>query len=217
MNMERILRRIAPRPVRLLVKKFTFNCRRILYEHVARPHKTGETSKARARRLKEGFFEKFCSGKGLDVGYGGDLIAENCQGWDIEHGDAQKLEGLRDSEYDFVYSSHTLEHVDNAQETLRNWWRVIKPSGYLILYLPDRDLYERKKTLPSNWNETHKRFFQLDKDDPPDTVGVIPLIERTLSGCEIIYAKVCDQGYEEKGPKAPCIGEYSIEAVVKKA
>lgn len=216
MNMERILRKIAPRPVRLLVKRFTFNCRRIWYEHAERPAKTGETSKARARRLKEGLFDKFCKGKGLDVGYGGDLVVENCQGWDIEHGDAQKLEGLPDAEYDFVYSSHTLEHLDDIEEALRSWWRVLKPGGYLILYLPDRDLYERKKTLPSSWNETHKVFFKLEKNDPPDTVGVIPLVEKTLSGCEIIYAKVCDQGYESKGPKAPCKGEYSIEAVVKK-
>jgi len=200
----------------LLVKKFTFNCRRIWYEHAKRPVKKGETSKARPRRLEEGFFEKYCKGRGLDIGYGGDLLAENCRGWDIEDGNAQKLEGLPDSEYDFVYSSHTLEHVDDIEEALRNWWRVLQPGGHLILYLPDRDLYERKKTLPSNWNETHKVFFHLDKDNPPDTVGVVPLLEKALPGCEIIYAKVCDRGYECKGPKAPCTGEYSIEAVIKK-
>lgn len=215
--MEEFLRKFLPRPLWLLLKKVTFNYRRILYRYVARPIKAGETNKAKERRIRGKFFERFCAGKGLDIGYGGDLLSENCQGWDIEHGDAQTLKGLKDSEFDFVYSSHTLEHVDDASVTLKNWWRVIKPGGYLILYLPHRDLYERKKTLPSRWNETHKRFFLLDRDDPPDTIGVIPLIERTLSGYQILQAKVCDEGYEDMGPEKQSKGEYSIEVIVKKS
>jgi ubiquinone/menaquinone biosynthesis C-methylase UbiE len=150
------------------------------------------------------------------VGYGGDLLSKNCQGWDIEHGDAQTLKGLKDSEFDFVYSSHTLEHVDDAEITLRNWWRVIKPGGYLILYLPDRDLYERRKTLPSCWNETHKRFFLLSGDELPDTVGVMPLIQRSLSGYKIVEVKVCNEGYGIPSPDKQSVGEYSIEVIIKK-
>jgi SAM-dependent methyltransferase len=215
--MEELLKKILPRSVWLLLKKITFNYKKILYKYISRPVRQGETHKARERRIREKFFEKFCKGRGLDVGYGGDLLSENCQGWDIEHGDAQTLKGLKDSEFDFVYSSHTLEHVDDAEITLRNWWRVIKPGGYLILYLPHRDLYEKKKTLPSRWNETHMRFFLLDRDDAPDSIGVIPLVQRALRGYEIVQAKVCDEGYESKSPETHSGGEYSIEVVIRKS
>lgn len=215
--MRRFLKKITPEPVWLLLRKIIFNCTRLFYRYVPRPYRPAETTKAEPRRKREGFFEKFCRGKGIDIGYGGDLLAANCQGWDIEHGDGQTLEGLKSAEFDFVYSSHALEHLDDAEMTLKNWWKIIRPGGYLILYLPDRNLYERKKTLPSRWNNTHKRFFLLDRDEPPDTVGVIPLIQRTLSGYEIIQAKVCDEGYKITGPKTQSMGEYSIEVVVKKS
>ncbi|MFH1615919.1 MAG: class I SAM-dependent methyltransferase [Planctomycetota bacterium] len=214
--MRRALKRITPEPVWLLIRKIIFYCTVFLYRHRPRPCRTGETTKAKARRTKEGFFERFCQGKGLDIGYGGDLLADNCRGWDIEHGDAQMLEGIEDSEFDFVYSSHTLEHLDDAEVGLKNWWRVIKPGGYLILYLPERNLYERKKNLPSRWNNTHRRFFLLDRDEAPDTAGVIPLIQKNLFGYEIIYARVCNEGYKIPAPNKNSTGEYSIEAVIKK-
>lgn len=44
-------------------------------------------------------------------------------------------------ELDFVFSSHLLEHVVDTQAALTEWWRVIKPGGHLVLYLPHADLY----------------------------------------------------------------------------
>ena len=214
--MKRFLREITPEPVWKFLQKAIFHFMVFLYRHTARTKKQLESAKARPRRLRENFFEKFCQGRGLDIGYGGDLLAENCRGWDIEHGDGQTLKGLKDSEFDFVYSSHMLEHVENAETALKNWWRVLKPGGYLILYLPDRELFERKKILPSCWNNTHRRFFLLEKDEPPDTAGVIPLLQRSLSGYEIVQAKVCDEGYRIISPERQSVGEYSIEVVVRK-
>lgn len=177
---------------------------------------TGETTKAKARRNKEGFFELYCQKRGLDVGYGGDLLTPNCVGWDFEQGDAQYLFGINDEEYNFVYSSHTLEHMANPGVTLRNWWRVIKPGGYLIIYIPHRDLYEKKTRLPSKWNPDHKYFFLLDEDDRPDTLGILQLIKDTLVDCKIIYAKICDEGHTIKAHDMQSDGEYSIEVVMRK-
>jgi SAM-dependent methyltransferase len=181
-----------------------------------RQSREGETSKAKERRQKEGFFEKYCLGKGLDIGYGGDLLTENCMGWDREHGDAQYLKSLKNSKFDFVYSSHTLEHMVDPAIALKNWWRVLKPQGYLILFIPHRDLYEKKKTLPSRWNPDHKHFFLIDRDEEPDTIGIVPLIQKTLTGYEIIYAKECSEGHTITDPEILSDGEYSIEVVVKK-
>ncbi|NCQ17486.1 MAG: class I SAM-dependent methyltransferase [Ignavibacteria bacterium] len=181
-----------------------------------RPKIVAETSKALARREREKFFEKFCMGRGLDIGFGGDLIVPNAQGFDFEHGDAQFLNNLLDGTYDFVYSSHTLEHLDDAALALKNWFRILKKDGYLILYIPHRDLYEKKQTLPSRFNDDHKHFFLLDRDEKPDTIGILPLIVRTLDNYEIIYAKECSEGHTITDPLLHSDGEYSIEVVVKK-
>ena len=68
----------------------------------------------------------YCNGKGLDVGYGGDLLISNCVGWDIEDGDAQYIKKIPDEDFDFLYSSHLLEHLDDPNIAIKNWWRVIK-------------------------------------------------------------------------------------------
>jgi SAM-dependent methyltransferase len=181
-----------------------------------RPPVERETTKAKARRQREGFFESFCQGKGLDIGYGGDLITASCRPWDMEHGDAQYLRYLNDSAFDFVYSSHTLEHMVDAGIALGNWWRVLKPGGFLILYIPHRDFYEKKSTLPSRWNPDHKHFFLVDRSEEPDTIGIVPLIENTLSGYELIYVKECSEGRTVADPVVHPDGEYSIELVLKR-
>ncbi len=180
------------------------------------PKRIGETSNARSRRLREGFFDKYCVGHGLDIGHGGDILAPNCAGWDINDGDAQYLKGLLDAQFDFVYSSHTLEHMVDPQVTIRNWWRVVKDGGYLILYVPDRDLCEKRKVLPSRWSLDHKHFFLLDHDEKPDTIGMMPLIRRSFRNFKVIYAKICSDGCTITDPEKPSNGEYSIEIVLQK-
>lgn len=190
---------------------------KVTYRIFGRKPVHGETAKAKSRRLKEGFFEKYCQGKGIDIGYGGDLLAENCQGWDFEHGDAHYLKGIKDQQFDFVYSSHTIEHLAQPATALKNWWRVLKTGGFMILYLPHRDLYEKKLTLPSRWNSDHKHFFLLDRDEPPDTLGIVPLIRRTLKNYEIVAQRICDDGHQITDPYQHSDGEYSIEIVIKKS
>ncbi len=169
-----------------------------------------ESFGARARREREGFFEAYCQGNGIDIGWGGDLLAPNCVGWDFEDGDAERLEGAPDEAYDFVYSSHNLEHLYDVDRAVINWWRVLKPGCHLILFLPHRDLCEGRRTLPSS-EPDHKHYFMPDEDDPPDTIGVAPMVERLLPDGEIIYIKTCGE---------PCANvhgrERSIEAVVRK-
>lgn len=189
---------------------------KIKYRLFGRPIRSAETTKARSRRIREGFFTKYCDGNGLDIGYGGDLLSENCRGYDYEHGNAQTLRNIRDSQFNFVYSSHTLEHMEKPSIALKNWWRVLKKGGYLILYIPHRDLYEKKNELPSRWSKDHKHFFVIDKNQEPDTLGLTQLVQATLSGFTIIYIKECKEGHTVIEPNLPSDGEYSIEAVIKK-
>lgn len=47
------------------------------------------------------------------------------------------LNQFRDASYDFVLSCHNLEHIANPIKALREWIRVLKPNGSLVLVLPD--------------------------------------------------------------------------------
>lgn len=49
--------------------------------------------------------------------------------------DLQKIPGKA---YDFVLSSHSLEHVANPIKALKEWFRLLKKDGKLILVLPDK-------------------------------------------------------------------------------
>ena len=68
---------------------------------------------------------------------------------------------------DFVYSSHTLEHVEDYKAALREWWRVVKFNGYLVLYLPHKALYPN--IGEDGANPDHKHDFL-----PEDVISAMP-------------------------------------------
>ena len=53
--------------------------------------------------------------------------------------EAADLRSIGTSSYDFVCSSHTLEHCANPIRALREWARVLKADGHLFIILPHRD------------------------------------------------------------------------------
>jgi len=53
--------------------------------------------------------------------------------------EAADLSFAADEFYDFVISSHMLEHCANPIAALRQWMRVVKTGGALLLVLPHRD------------------------------------------------------------------------------
>ena len=176
----------------------------------------GETYKSYRRRVREGFFEKYCTGDGLDIGYGADIIVPGCSGWDIRNGDAQYLNGIEDESFDFVYSSHCLEHMVDVRVSLKNWYRVVKKGGYLIIAIPHRDLYEKKKRLPSRWNMDHKHMFLIGQEEYPDTLDIVNEIKMSISNYDIKYVKACDEGHSINDPFIHSDGEYQIEMVIRK-
>tara|TARA_B100001778_G_scaffold329960_1_gene331733 strand:+ start:3319 stop:3915 length:597 start_codon:yes stop_codon:yes gene_type:complete len=178
----------------------------------------GETTKAFERRKREGFFDKYFKGYGLDIGYGGMKVVNNCRGVDFEDTDVQYMKGFKDLNYDFIYSSHTLEHMENVEIALSNWIRLLRKGGNLILYIPDRDLYEKKLELPSRWNNDHKHFFTMYEQQEMSsiTVPIIPFINKKFSDLELIYKKRCDEGWIKTADDKHPSGEYSIELVFRK-
>jgi SAM-dependent methyltransferase len=60
------------------------------------------------------------------------------------------LAPVADSAYDFVLSSHNLEHFANPVKALKEWQRVLKPGGALVLALPYyQDTFDHRRKTTS--------------------------------------------------------------------
>jgi SAM-dependent methyltransferase len=122
-----------------------------------------ESSKLFRWRVEQGHFSTYLCGRGIDIGAGPDPLkipVGTVRQWDVSDGDAQYLHGVEDQHYDFVYSSHCLEHLHDVPTALGNWARVLRPSGFLYVIIPDYQFYE-KLTWPSRFNRDHKQSFSL--------------------------------------------------------
>jgi len=63
--------------------------------------------------------------------------------------DATDLYFAKDNEFDFVCSSHVLEHLTNPIKALEEWIRVVKKGGSIYCGVPDKRLtfdHRRKRT-----------------------------------------------------------------------
>ncbi len=122
-----------------------------------------ETSKSEYIRNVRGDFDKWLKGSGIDIGAGADPLkvkSGTVRGWDMQDGDAQLMAGVSDDTYDFVYSSHCLEHMRDVTESLKNWLRILRSGGFLYVVVPEYVLYE-KMCWPSRYNSDHKQSFSV--------------------------------------------------------
>lgn len=124
----------------------------------------GESQRTYENKLSNGFFSKYMSGHGLDVGGRGyieaESILETATMVDLDYpGYDGKILPFPDNSQDYIYSSHCLEHIQDYKTSIKEWHRVTKIGGHIITIVPHRDLYEKKLELPSYWNLDHKRFY----------------------------------------------------------
>jgi len=78
--------------------------------------------------------------------------------------DGNRLNWFQDGSLDFIYSSHLLEDYPDTESALREWLRVLKPGGHLIVFCPDEQVYRKHcQKTGQPYNEAHKHeFFSLD-------------------------------------------------------
>jgi SAM-dependent methyltransferase len=152
-----------------------------------------ETSKS--KKYWGGLEKSVLAGKGIDIGCGPDPVTPEACRFDLEHGDANVISQYVKEQFDFVYSSHCLEHMHNPRTTILDWWKLVKPGGHLFVVVPDEDLYEQG-VFPSRFNPDHKATFTISKSSSwsPKSVNVLDLA-RSLPGGEIVSLQLQDQGY----------------------
>jgi len=80
-------------------------------------------------------------------------------------GDLRNVELMPDS-YDVIYNKYVLEHVEGAQQVLDNFCRWLKPSGLLIVYIPDRaSVYGFLSMHTPHWVHVLISRYLLDRRD----------------------------------------------------
>jgi len=125
-----------------------------------------EFRKSYVRRIRDGFMARYLSGDHiLDIGYQSDdpkavPVTETAIGVGLDYPgyDGTHLP-FPDASQDAVLASHVLEHIPNYQDTLAEWFRVLKPGGFLVLFLPHKHLYEKRPDIPSLFNPDHRRGY----------------------------------------------------------
>jgi SAM-dependent methyltransferase len=193
---------------------------------------TGVTSISIQRRLFDSrFASRWFVGVGLDIGGGTDSLGLYVElfplitkviVYDEPQGDAQFLDNVADNSFDFVYSSHCLEHLNDPYEAMRNWIRVVKPGGHLIVDVPDEDLYEQG-IWPSRFNNGHKTSWTIDKEESwsPVSVNVLDLVRRFRGDALPLKIELIDHGYRGRlwgvidQTRTP-VAEAAIEMVLLK-
>lgn len=133
---------------------------------------------------------EYTRGRGLDLGCGNYKPFEHFVG--VDNGDhcrkfgwtsaanfhvqtCENLEMFANGSMDFVFSSHLLEHIQNHEAALKEWWRIVKPGGYLVLYLPHKDFYPNMGSPGANPEHVHDFL-------PDDIVKVM----RGLGGWDLV-------------------------------
>lgn len=151
----------------------------------------------------------FMRGRCLDIGCGPFKVFPHFIGVDNGHHwghfdnvkveTAEKLDLFGSATIDCVFSSHLLEHItyENVPATLGEWMRVLKPGGYLCLYLPAEGDYPSVGEPGANpdhkWNVNYNR--------------VVEAMERVEYGWDL-------QEFQERHGEDP--PEYSLWFVFRK-
>ena len=159
---------------------------------------SGVKESHKTNRLRgQDFIDRYFNGRVIDIGCGKDLVVPHAEPFDIEHGDANLLDELREvAGYDCVHSSHSLEHMLDPPNALQRWWRLVRPGGHMILVVPEEDLYEQGN-WPSLFNREHTCTFRLDRETTwsPRSHEIRSLLE-ALPALAIVHAEVQDHGYD---------------------
>lgn len=83
--------------------------------------------------------------------------------------------GGPDSAFDLIVASHALEHVVDAETTLRDWSRWLRPSGYLFVEVPNADIDHYKvnhEYIPHTWFFTAPSIDRMAQNVGLETVSI---------------------------------------------
>jgi len=103
---------------------------------------------------------------GIDIDKNALDIRKNQKDLDIAILGDLRTATLKESEYDVIYNSNVLEHIDGAEGVLENFVKWLKPGGVLILRMPNRDSVWGflTRTTPFWFHVFYKKYIQGNKN-----------------------------------------------------
>jgi predicted SAM-dependent methyltransferase len=144
-------------------------------------------TKGNHTKFIEPFALEVCKGEGLDIGC-------NRQEWALKG--STMIDPVLNSNWhalsipkkqngwDYIFSSHCLEHVPNYVETLKYWTENLSKNGILFLYLPHPDcVYWRPWKMP-----TGKHIHQFYPEQLKEIFESLNYTNIFVSGRDLAYS-----------------------------
>ena len=67
-----------------------------------------------------------------------------------------------------------------------------------------------------NWNFDHKTFWLPETKEEPDTLSLKDTILTAIPDANLVVFRVLNEGWQDVGSLSHSVGEYSIEAIIRK-
>jgi SAM-dependent methyltransferase len=96
--------------------------------------------------------------------------------------DGNDLHAVKDCSYDFVLSSHSLEHFANPLKAVKEWLRVLRQGGTLVLVLPDkRFTFDNRRPVTAFEHIRQDYETDMQEDDLTHLEEILDLHDYSLS------------------------------------
>jgi SAM-dependent methyltransferase len=116
--------------------------------------------------------------------------------------EATELRGFPNEKYDFVLSSHSLEHTSNPVKALKEWRRVVKDSGTFVIVLPDfrRTFDHRRAPTPVSHmlEDYEKGTDETDLTHLPEILDLHDLSRDPWAGTKENFYRRSLQNFENR-------------------
>ena len=117
--------------------------------------------------------------------------------------EATDLSVIPSAAYDFILSSHTIEHTANPLRALAEWKRVLREGGVLALIVPHKEgTFDHKRpvtTLEHLVQDFEQRTAEDDLTHLPDILALHDLGRDLAAGGFDAFKERCEKNIEHRG------------------
>lgn len=190
-----------------MIRFFLIKIERLLFAIIA-PLLSGD----KARYARSFLMQKYCRGHGAEIGAGVQPVLvpigsrttyidavpaafwrklpqwadqDVLQAEIIDEGST--LATVKDETFDYLVAAHVLEHIDDPILALKNWIRVVKPGGHIVIAVPDMRLCDEEHRALSTVDH-----FQRDHGEGPQVSAEYHYREHGLNPDEYTGEKLAE-------------------------
>ena len=87
--------------------------------------------------------------------------------------DSVNISNVQNDVYDFLFSSHSLEHIANPLKAVKEWLRIVKNGGFIIIIVPEKSLTFDHKREYSKFSTILRQYENNVGEDDLSTLDEI--------------------------------------------